>query len=114
MTRKGYALSHAAVARHELHWDREKASVLISDGTLPTDEEITVKTVALHKLRLYWAAKKDVVPSDNEARSWMELLAKMSATETEAEKMAFLRSAFQRPALPSGDIIDVEVVEVLN
>lgn len=106
---KGFAISHAAVARHELHWDKEKAGAILSDGTVPTDEEVTVKTVATHKLRLYWTANKDKIPSDNEARAWMKLLSEMAQTENEVEKMAMLRSMF-RPALPSGEVIEGELV----
>ena len=112
VTGKGYPLSHNAVARHELHWDRERATSLVSDGAVPTEEEVTVKTVATHKLKLYWLAKKDVVPSDADSRAWMKLLSDMAQAETEQEKMGYLRALFvQAPrALPAGEVIEGEVL----
>jgi len=74
------------------------------------EEIISVKVVATHKLKLYWQANKEVIPSDNEARAWMKLLAEIQSTETESEKTALLRSMFAPKALPSGDVIEGEVL----
>lgn len=109
VTGKGYPLSHNAVARHELHWDREKAGALLSDGDVSLSD-VTVKDVAKHKLKLYWAAHKDQIPNDTEIRAWMKLLAEIAQSETESEKMTYLRQMFapQRLALPAPDIIEGE------
>lgn len=75
-------------------------------------EDVTVKDVARHKLRLYWQAHKDQIPNDTEIRAWMKLLAEIAQSETEAERMGFLRAMFVQPvkALPAGDVIDGEVL----
>jgi hypothetical protein len=109
---KDFSLSYSAVGRHDPHWEKQKHQADMSGESPYTGpEQITVQKVALHKLNLYWQMNKEVVPSDNEARAWMKLLSEIQNNETEAEKMSMLRQMFRPvPALPSGDVIEGEVL----
>lgn len=107
---RGHAISTAALSRHEQHWDKVAAATVVSDGV--QSDEMSVRDIVKKKLKLYLAVHGEEVPNSTEIRHWLKLLADLQSSETEAEKMSYLRAMFvQQPkALTSGDVIDGEVL----
>lgn len=103
-TIRQYDISHAAIQRHEVEGHFDPQHVLASAAPLINPEDVTVGSVAKHKLILYWTHHKDDVPTDSEARAWMKVLsdfADADAAQTEAKilKGMFIRRVPQAIAI---------------
>ena len=105
-----FPVSHSSVQRHDAHFRRDE---LVEVPITGPNGEVTVQKIARRKLDLYAQTNWDVVPSDNEARSWGKLLVDLSSADADREKMEMLRKMFQPrpPALPSGEVIEGQIVD---
>lgn len=104
---RDFPISYSAAQRHDAHFKRDET---VEVQLVGPNGEVTVQKIARRKLELYAQTQWDVVPSDNEARSWGKLLVDLSAADADREKMELLRKMFQPKALPAGDIIEGQVI----
>lgn len=107
INQRDFPISHSATARHDAHFKRDD---IVEVQIVGPDGEVTVQKIARRKLELYAQTNWDVVPSDNEARSWGKLLVDLSSADADREKMEMLRRMFQPRALPAGEVIEGQVV----
>lgn len=111
-TIRGYDLSHAAIQRHEVEGHFEPNAVIASQVPDLNPEELTIKSMVTHKIKLFWQHHKDEIPNSTEIRAWVKLMADIREAEAEAEKAQMLRDMFlSRPALPDPNVITVQVLE---
>lgn len=111
-TVRAYDISHAAIQRHEVEKHFDPAHVVASQTPIIDPGELTIKTIVDRKIKLYWQAHGDAVPSDGEIRNWLKLWAELRQADAETEKAKVLREMFRQPALPAPkqDIIEGEII----
>lgn len=90
-----YDISHAAIQRHEVEGHFDPAHVIASQTPIINPEDITVGSVAKHKLFLYWQHHKDDVPTDSEARAWMKVLSDFAEADAAQEEAKTMRAMFR-------------------
>lgn len=93
-----YDISHAAIQRHEVNGHFSVDAVLASALPAIGAEELTMKTIVTHKLRLWWAQNKDIVPPTKEIQDWLKLSAQFIEADKARAEAEQIRQSFIREA----------------
>jgi hypothetical protein len=100
---RDYDLSHAAIQRHESLGHYDPQHIIASQTLIVNPEEISVGSVARHKLMLYWQFHRDDVPTSPEARAWMKTLSEFAEADASQQEAKALRELFKPKVIGPGE-----------
>ena len=96
---RDYDISHAGIQRHEVSGHFSVDSVLASVMPEVHPEDLSLRTVVTHKMKLYLGAHKDEVPNGPEIRAWLKLAADFAEADKAVAETQAIRAAFARPII---------------